>query len=122
MIYINRFVLKTAAPVLVALFFGIQGLTAQGVMKLSSSALMAPTSFRVGEKLTYNVSFDKFTNAAYIETTVASQGKISGQDAVELRSRVKTLGFVSAAFYQFDEDRVVFASPFTPNQSMFTGS
>jgi hypothetical protein len=113
MIYINRFVLKTAAPLLVALFACVQCVTAQGVMKLAASAPVTPTSFRIGEKLTYNVSFDKFVNAAYIETSVASQGKISGQDAVELRSRVKTLGFVSAAFYQFDEDRVVFASPFT---------
>ena len=81
--------------------------------KAAAPAPLPQTHFRIGEKLTYNVSFGKFNNAAYMETTVVSRGKLSGQDAVELRSRVKTLGFVSAAFLEFDEDRTVYASPDT---------
>lgn len=67
----------------------------------------------MGEKLSYNVSFDRLLNAAYLEMAVVSRGSLSGQDVVELHSAMKTLGIVSAAFFQFDEDRTVFASPQT---------
>jgi Protein of unknown function (DUF3108). len=73
----------------------------------------ARSSFKIGERLTYNVSFERYNNVAYAETYVASRGKIDGKDAVELHSRIKTLGFVSAAFYLLDESRTVFASPVT---------
>ena len=70
--------------------------------------------FRIGEKLTYGVSFGgRFTNAAYFEMSVISGGKLSGRDAVELRSKIKTLEMVSAAFVQLDESRIVYASPDT---------
>ncbi len=70
----------------------------------------APT-FRVGERLTYTVGFEKFSNVAYAEIHAVSRGKIGDTEAVELRSRVKTLEFLSAAFYLIDESRTVFASP-----------
>jgi hypothetical protein len=90
-----------------------QGPVSSAITGKISSTQAPPTHFRIGEKLTYNVSFGKFTNAAYIETNVVSRGKLSGQDAVEITSRVKTLGFVSAAFIEFDEDRTIYASPYT---------
>ena len=68
-------------------------------------------SFRVGERLTYSVAFEKFSNVAYAELQTVSRGKIGDVDAVELRSKVKTLEFVSAAFYLVDESRTIFASP-----------
>ena len=71
------------------------------------------TRFRMGEKITYNVSFGKFSNAAYVETAVVSSGNLSGQPVLELRSTLKTFGVVSAAFFQFDESRTVFVSPDT---------
>ena len=83
--------------------------------QFNKGAAVVPQSatYRIGEKLTYNVAFGRFTNAAYMETNVVSRGKLSGQDAVELRSRIKTLGIVNATFYPVDEDRSVFVSPFT---------
>ncbi len=69
--------------------------------------------FRIGEKLTYNVSFGKFTDAAYFETAVVSRGNLSGQEVVELRSRLRTREIVSAAFFQLDETRNVFVAPDT---------
>ena len=69
------------------------------------------TPFKVGERLTYAVGFEKFTNVAYAELQTVSRGKIGDVDAVELRFRVKTLEFVSAAFYLVDESRTIFASP-----------
>jgi hypothetical protein len=69
------------------------------------------TTFKVGERLTYTVGFEKFTNVAFAELQTVSRGKIGDLDAVELRSKVKTLEFLSAAFYLVDESRTVFASP-----------
>ena len=72
-----------------------------------------PTFFRVGERLSYNVSFEKFNNVAFFETFVVSRGKFGGREAVELQSRIKTFDFVSAAFSLIDETRSVFAAPET---------
>lgn len=69
-----------------------------------------PTNFRIGERLTYNFSFEKFENVAYAETYVVSQGKLGDRNAVELRSKIKTLDLFSAAFYLVDESRATFAS------------
>jgi len=71
----------------------------------------SPTAFRVGERITYSVSFDKFSDVAYAEIYTVSRGTLSGKDAVELRSKFKTLNLVSAAFYEVDEVRTTFVSP-----------
>ncbi|CAN5160963.1 hypothetical protein BH20ACI2_BH20ACI2_04290 [soil metagenome] len=76
-----------------------------------ASAEDLPSAFRIGEKLSYNVSFGKFANAAFAETSVVSRGKLSGREAVEIRGRVKTLEMVSAAFFMVDESRTVYAAP-----------
>ena len=67
-------------------------------------------NFRIGERLTYNFSFEKFGNVAYAEIYAASQGKLGERNAVELRSKIKTLNLFSAAFYMFDESRTTFAA------------
>lgn len=66
-------------------------------------------NFRVGEKITYNVSFNKYKNAAVAEIYCVSRGKLQGKDAVELRMKMKTVDFVSAAFHNVNESRIVFA-------------
>lgn len=73
--------------------------------------LLAQPQFKVGERITYSVSYDTFRDVAYAELFVASQGTLAGKDAVEIRSRIKTLSLISAAFYQVDESRTVFVDP-----------
>jgi len=98
--------------------------SAQGKPSLSSSAadgappaaavappVLSPTHFRIGEKLSYAIAFGKFTNAAYAEMSVVSRGTLSGRDAIELRSKLKTLELVNATFFQWDETRTVFVEP-----------
>ncbi len=65
--------------------------------------------FRVGERLTYNISFENFENAAYAEIYVVSRGKLAGQNAVELSAKIKSVDLLSAAFYFFDQERTTFA-------------
>jgi Protein of unknown function (DUF3108) len=86
-----------------AAFFILKSVSAQTTEK-------SPTSFKIGEKLTYNVSFGRFKNAGYAEIAVVSRGKLSDKDAVELHSKFKTNELVAAAFYLLDDSRVTFAS------------
>ena len=79
---------------------------------LATSA-SAQTQFRVGERITYSVSLDKFKEAAYAEIYCVSRGALAGKDAIELRSKVKTLNLVSAAVTQIDEVRTTFVDPET---------
>lgn len=69
--------------------------------------------FRIGERLTYDVSFGQFQNVAFAELYTVSRGKLAGHDAIELRSRIKTLDLIGAQFYTIDESRRTFAAPDT---------
>lgn len=85
---------------------------AQNVFSMQSH--LAPAiPFRVGEKLTYNISFNKINNAAYAEIYAVSRGRLGEKDAVELRSKIKTMDLTSSAFYLLDEARTTYASPAT---------
>ncbi|MFN0279856.1 MAG: DUF3108 domain-containing protein [Pyrinomonadaceae bacterium] len=101
---------RSMISVIFAAFCFVTSIYAQGA---DESVVVSSSRFRVGEKLTYNVSFGKFSNAAYAEMSVVSTGKLDGKEVVELTSRLKMLELVSAAFFQFDEDRTVYAAPET---------
>jgi hypothetical protein len=73
----------------------------------------APTRFRIGEKLSYTISFNKMASAGTAELFVASRGKLAGVDVVELHSRARTVDLVAAAFLAVDETRTVYADPET---------
>lgn len=95
------------------LFFGasislvLQAATAQTEIKAQA---LPPNNFRIGERLTYNISFENFNDAAFAEIYTVSRGKLGEKDAVELRGKIKTKDFVSAAFFLLDEARTTFAS------------
>ncbi len=88
-----------------SLFYNFQNSFAQNQLKIQT----LPTPFRIGERLTYNVTFEKFNNAAYAEIYAVSRGKLGEKDAVELRSKIKTNELVSA-FYLIDESRTTYAT------------
>jgi hypothetical protein len=67
--------------------------------------------FRIGERLTYNISMGRFAEAGYAELHTVSRGRLGDKDAIELRSKFKTLELASAAFYLIDENRTTFAAP-----------
>jgi len=87
-------------------FYNFQTVSAQINSKTQT---LPPTPFRIGERLTYNVSFANLNNVAYAETHVVSRGKLGEKDAVELFSKIKTNELVSA-FYLIDESRTTFAA------------
>lgn len=69
--------------------------------------------FRVGEKVSYEISFGRFRDVGHLEVAVASQGTLAGQPALELRGRFRTFGVVGAAIAPIDEERVTIISPST---------
>ena len=69
--------------------------------------------YRVGEHLTYTVSFSNFPTAAHVELLVAGRGQFYGREGVELHAHVETIGVISAALYALDNSYVTFVDPAT---------
>jgi uncharacterized protein DUF3108 len=67
--------------------------------------------YRVGERLTFNVSFSQFISAAHVELEVAARGTFFGRDAIQLRSHVETTGVVNAALFAINNDYVTYLDP-----------
>ncbi|MGI8812182.1 MAG: DUF3108 domain-containing protein [Pyrinomonadaceae bacterium] len=82
-------------------------------LKTPAQQVISPYVLRIGEKITYTVSFERFPNVAYAEIGTYSRGRLGNQDAVELRGKFKTIDFFGAAFYSVDESRTVFIDPVT---------
>ncbi len=65
--------------------------------------LPAPTMFRVGERVTYAISFDNYPTAGTAEIQVVSRGRLGTKDAVEISGRFRTQDLFSAAILLVDE-------------------
>lgn len=102
----RRYIIAALATVFFCAAFAAIGTA----LPQASQSVSLPTVFRVGERLTYNVSFGRFSSVAYGEVYVASRGRLADKDAVEIRAKFKTLDLVSAAFFLVDESRTTFAS------------
>jgi hypothetical protein len=89
---------------LALILFGIAACIGQEQVK----SQISPSGIRIGERLTYNMSFERYENIGYAETYAVSRGKLGDADAVELHSKFKTTGMFSAAFFQYDESRTTF--------------
>jgi len=67
--------------------------------------------YRVGERLTYNVSYSSFPSAAHVQLEVASRGVHFGRDAIQLRAHVETTGVVNVALYAINTDYTTYIDP-----------
>jgi Protein of unknown function (DUF3108) len=63
-----------------------------------------PGAYRVGERLTYDVSFAHFVSAAHVELFIAGRGKYFNRDGIELRGHVETTGVVNVALLALNND------------------
>jgi hypothetical protein len=66
----------------------------------------SPAPFRVGERLTYDISFSNFISAAHVELRVIARGTFFGRDAYQISGHVETTGVVSVALFGINEDYV----------------
>ncbi|HEX8559032.1 MAG TPA: DUF3108 domain-containing protein [Pyrinomonadaceae bacterium] len=78
-----------------------------------STAPFSPSPYRVGERLTYTVSFSSFPTAAHVETRVTERGPLYDREGVELRAHVETIGVISAALYALNNDYATVVDPST---------
>lgn len=85
------------------------------VLLAFATAVAAQSPFRIGERVTYTVSLDKADEVAYAEIYCVSRGALAGKDAIELRSKLKTLSLLSATVANIDETRTTFVDPATGN-------
>lgn len=69
--------------------------------------------YRVGERLTYNISFSSFPTAAHAEFEVVSRGVHFGRDAIELRAHLETTGVVNVALFAINNDYSTYIDPET---------
>lgn len=74
---------------------------------------MRPAHFKVGEKLTYSVSFSNFPSAAHVELYVAGRGSYFSREGVELRAHVETVDVVRAALLAVNDYYFIYADPQT---------
>lgn len=77
------------------------------------SAALSAAPYRVGERLTYNVSFSNFPDAAHVEVEVMSHGTHFGREAIQLRAHVETNGVINVALYAINNDYTTYVDPAT---------
>jgi Protein of unknown function (DUF3108) len=74
---------------------------------------VSQSPYRVGEKLTYNVSFSNFPSAAHVEVEVVSHGTHFGREAIQLRAHVETMDVINVALFAINNDYVSYIDPAT---------
>jgi hypothetical protein len=107
----QRLKLAAACLLLVLGAFALPS-SAQQTNDLASQPF-SPAPYRVGERLTYNVSFSNFISAAHVELFVVSRGTFFGREGIQLKGRVETSGVVNAALFAINNDYVTYVDPST---------
>jgi hypothetical protein len=69
--------------------------------------------YRLGERLSYTVSFSNFSVAAHVDMLVGARGTFFEREGIELRAHVETIGVVNAALYAINNDYVSYVDPAT---------
>jgi Protein of unknown function (DUF3108) len=106
-----KFSLKIAQ--LTALLISLIGtLHAQQKSEASQSPFNT-AAYRVGERLTYNVSFSQFVSAAHVECLVAGRGTFFNREGIQLRAHAETSGVVNVAVFAINNDYATYVDPAT---------
>jgi hypothetical protein len=69
--------------------------------------------YKVGERLTFNISFSNFISAAHVELLVAARGTFFGREGIQLKGHVETVGVVNAALFAINNDYITYVDPST---------
>jgi hypothetical protein len=101
--------LKTL-PIILAVFSIFHAVTAQ--QKTIETAIpFDPQPYRVGERLTYDVSFSQFVSAAHVELLVAARDTFFGRDGIELHAHAETTGLINVALFAINNDYITYVDP-----------
>ncbi len=102
-------VISIPAVLLLAFLFPLFAQEKEALTPLAFSQ----SPYRVGERLTYNVSFSNFPSAAHVEVEVVSRGLHFGREAIQLRGHVETIDVVNVALLTINNDYVTYVDPGT---------
>lgn len=69
--------------------------------------------YKVGERLTYIVSYSNFPAAAHLEVQVVSRGSFFGREAIQLHAHVETTEVINVALLAINNDYTTFIDPGT---------
>ncbi|MGI9069167.1 MAG: DUF3108 domain-containing protein [Pyrinomonadaceae bacterium] len=86
--------------------------SAQSITNVDSQPF-SPAPYKVGERLTFNVSFSNFISAAHVELLVAARGTFFGREGIQLKGHVETTGVVNAALFAINNDYITYVDPAT---------
>ena len=106
----------TATLLLASLALALAAFAQQPPAVATATAPVASVSvapYRVGEKLSYSVSYSNFSSAAHAETYVAGRGRYFDREGLELRAYVATVDVVSAALLRLNSYYFSFVDPAT---------
>ena len=69
--------------------------------------------YRIGERLTYTISYSSFPSAAHAEFEVVTRGSFYGRDAIQLRAHLETTGVINVALFALNNDYITYIDPET---------
>jgi hypothetical protein len=69
--------------------------------------------YKIGEHLTYDVSFSNFLSVAHVDVQVVSHGLYAGRDSLQLRAHAETTGVVNVALFSINNDYITYIDPTT---------
>ena len=105
--------LKLAAACLLLIFGALAfSLTAQQPTDPGAQTITSGP-YRVGERLTYSISFSNFISAAHVELLVAGRGTFFGREGIQLKGHVETTGVVNVALFAINNDYTTYVDPAT---------
>ena len=99
-------------PFLAAVVLVVAGVCAQEKPE-ATPVTFDPSAYRVGERLTYNVSFAQFVSAGHIELYVAGRGRYFDRDGIQLQAHVETSGVVNVALLSLNNDYTTYVDATT---------
>lgn len=99
--------LRVSFSILLALFIS----SASPSQAQTPSEPFSSAPYRIGERLTYNVSFSNFITAGHVEFLVSSRGTFFGRDGIQLKGHVETIDPVYAALFAINNDYITYVDP-----------
>jgi len=106
---LNLRIIPNLVTLLLALAFPVFAQDGNGAVSFPFS----PAPYKVGEHLTYDVSFSNFLSVAHVDVQVVSRGQFGGREAIELRGHAQTTGVINVALYSLNNDYTTYVDPAT---------
>jgi uncharacterized protein DUF3108 len=79
----------------------------------AQSVPFSDAPYKIGEHLTYDVSFSNFLSVAHVDVQVVSHGLYAGRDSLQLRAHAETTGVVNVALFSLNNDYITYIDPTT---------